>query len=286
MKRRNYYILIISLFTSFFAFGQGSVEVIKFADEQFEKGNYLIAVREYNRALFFGTELSGEVSLKIGHCYTEMGNYSLGASFYNQAYKYSSTDSLKNEAVLGKTLCHLLRSENMLAFEELLYANENRTKEQSVQYYYLKGIAGYGLEYDSLAYEAFQKVLVLSEAPDSVVYMLSGEFKRVFKYNKRYNPTRAYIMSAIIPGSGQLSVGAFKEGINSMVLVAGLSIVAIQIIKGFSFLDAVITLLPWVQRYYMGGMDKAKTLAIVTKEKKRYQSYEKIIDLTTPEVYR
>jgi hypothetical protein len=33
-------------------------EVVAFADTEFEKGNYEIAAREYNRALFFGSEMS------------------------------------------------------------------------------------------------------------------------------------------------------------------------------------------------------------------------------------
>ncbi|HPB06482.1 MAG TPA: hypothetical protein PKX60_09610, partial [Prolixibacteraceae bacterium] len=93
------------------------------------------------------------------------------------------------------------------------------------------------------------------------------------------------IMSALLPGSGQFSVGAVKEGFNSMLLITGLTIAAIQIVKHYTFLDAVLTLLPWIQRYYIGGMDKAKALAFNKIDKKRYESYLKIIEIATPPSY-
>jgi tetratricopeptide (TPR) repeat protein len=286
MKLRKYYILIISLLAALITNAQSVSDVVNFANAQFREGNYQIAAREYNRAFFFGYEHVDVVSLQIGHCYSELEDYTLAASFYDRAYKYSSSDSIKNESVLGKAYCLLLQNKNLQAIEELFNLSEGPIAPQLAQMHYLKGIAYYNLKDDSLAYKEFYAVLDVSGETDSLQTALTSEFKKVNRYQRRYNPMLSYIMSAFIPGSGQISVGAYKEGINSMVLVAGLAIIAIQIIKSFSFLDAAITLLPWVQRYYMGGMDKAKILAISKIEEKRYLSYQKIINLTTPPAYR
>jgi len=286
MKRKRYFILIINLLIVTFSFAQTVEEVVRFADEQFVKGNYQVAAQEYNRALFFGYDKVDELSIQIGHCYCELENYDLATPFYDRSFKYSKSDSLKNEAVLGKTFCLLMQNKNFLALNELLYMNDHSTMQQQTGMHYLKGIAYYGLKEDSLAYEEFYTVLNLSEINDSVKTLLTSEFNKVYRYHKKYNPTRAYIMSGIIPGSGQLSVGAFKDGINSMVLIAGLYLIAVQIIKAYSLLDAALTLFPWIQRYYLGGMDKAKGLAVSKIEEKRYESYLKIVNLTTPENFR
>jgi len=286
MRPKKYYILIISLLAGLISNAQSVADVVSFADAQFSEGNYQIAAQEYNRAFYFGYEHVDVVSLQIGHCYSELENYTLAASFYDRAFKYSSSDSIKNESVLGKAFCLLLQNRNLPAIEELFNLSEEPILPQLAQMHYLKGIAYYNLKDDSLAYTEFYAVLDALGETDSLQSLLSFEFDKVHRYQRRYNPTLSYIMSAIIPGSGQIAVGEFKEGINSMVLVAGLAIIAIQIIKSFSYLDAAITLLPWVQRYYMGGMDKAKALAISKIEKKRYLSYQKIINLTTPPAYR
>ena len=224
--------------------------------------------------------------MQIGHCYSELSNYDLAASFFDRAYMYSKSDSLKNESVLGKTFCLLMQNKNFPALNELLYMSDYSNLKQQTGMHYLKGIAYYGLGDDTLAYEEFYTVLDLSGINDSVKTLLSSEFNKVYRYHKKYNPNRAYIMSGIIPGSGQLSVGAFKDGINSMVLIAGLYLIAVQIIKAYSLLDAALTLFPWIQRYYLGGMDKAKGLAVSKIEAKRYESYLRIINLTTPTNYR
>jgi len=286
MKLKRFFILIISLLIGFFAGAQSISEVVSFADVQFREGNYAIAAREYNRAFFFGYEHVDRVSLQIGHCYIEMEDYVMAASFYDRAFKYSTSDSIKNESVLGKAFCMLIQNKNIPALEELLYISDTPTLEQTAQMHYLKGVAYYNLEDDSLAFQEFFSVLDIANQSDSLKDELTSEFEKVYRYQKWYNPMRSYIMSGIIPGSGQMAVGAYKEGINSMVLITGLTFIAIKIMSSYSFLDAAITLLPWVQRYYMGGMDKAKALAFTKIGDKRYESYQKIIDLTTPQSLR
>lgn len=286
MKLSRFYILIISCLFSLTVRAQSVSEIVSFANTQFESENFAIAVKEYNRALFFGAEKVDEVSMQIAHCYTELANYQLAEDFYDQAYRHSQSDSLKNEAILGKSYCLLLENKNLAALSELIYFNNETNLDQQIQSHFLNGIAYYALKNDSLALEEFSTVLELSETTDSVKAVLNNEFEKVFRYQKRYNPMRTYIMSGIVPGSGQLSVGAVKEGINSMVLIAGLYIVAAQIIINYSLVDAALSLFPWIQRYYMGGMDKAKGLAVSKIESKRYESYEKIIDITSPSSYK
>lgn len=282
MKQSRYYILIISLLVGFSLTAQTVQEVVSFANNQFEQGNFAMASKEYNRAFFFGYEKKDVLSHQIAQCYAQLGQLDLAADFYDKAYRFSTNDSLKNEAILGKSFCLLLQEDYVLTLSELFNLSENANLHQQTYFHFLKGIAYYGIQDDSASYFEFSQVHKLNGINDSISLALLSEFDQVYKYNKRYNPKRAYVMSGIIPGSGQLSNGAIKDGINSMLLIGGLYILAINVANLYSFWDAAIAFFPWIQRYYLGGMDHSKALAKSKIESKRYESYLRIMELTTP----
>lgn len=108
MKLKIYCFLIISLFLQTVVYGQNVEDVMTFANEQFEEGNFPIASKEYNRALFFGYPDKAFVAKRIADCYTHLEQYELASDFYDRAYRFSTSDSMKNEAILGKTFCLLM----------------------------------------------------------------------------------------------------------------------------------------------------------------------------------
>lgn len=286
MKQSISFFLIINLVTLLNTTAQTVQEVVEFADSKFEQGAYVIASKEYNRALFFGYDDKELLSLKIAACYMEMGQVELAGTFYDRAYRFATTDSIRNIAILGKAYGLLISEEFVLSIAELINMNEHASLEQQMHFHFLKGIAHYGLKQDSASYHEFQQLMVLSDQNDSISELLNDEFNHVFRYNKRYNPKRAYIMSGLFPGSGQISVGAYQEGINSMVLIGGLYLISLRVAFLYSFWDAAIALFPWVQRYYMGGMDSSRELAHQKIDAKRYESYLKILELTTPNEFK
>lgn len=286
MIRNNYFFLIISLTIGFTTSAQSVTEVVEFANRQFEAGNYTIASKEYNRAFFFGYEYKDILSLQIAKCYTQLGENELSKKFYDKAYLLSHTDSLKNEAILGKSFSLLIDEQFVLVISELFNLSDNATTNQQIRYHFIKGIAHFGINDDSTSLKEFQKIIPLSGLNDSCATALQNEYNKLFRYQKKYNPTRAYIMSAIIPGSGQFSVGAVKEGINSMILIGALYLISFKVVALYSVLDAMIALFPWIQRYYIGGMDNAKAIANAKIKAKRYESYNNIIELTIPKNYQ
>jgi tetratricopeptide (TPR) repeat protein len=282
MKQSKYYFLIISLLVGLNLSAQTVKEVVKFANEQFEEGNYSIASKEYNRAFFFGYDQKDILSLQIAQCYSQLNEYDLASDFFDKAYRITSNDSIKDEAILGKSFCLLLQKKYVLSISELYNLTDHASDKQKLHYHFLKGIAHYGIQDDSASFYEFNEVLKLSELNDSNSFALQSEFENVHRYQKRYNPNRAYIMSGIFPGSGQFSSGAFKDGINSMLLIGGLFMVSVRVTNLYSFWDAAIALFPWIQRYYLGGMDHSKALAVSKIESKRYESYLRIMKLTSP----
>jgi tetratricopeptide (TPR) repeat protein len=285
MKLKIYCFLIISLFLQTAVNGQNVEDVVTFANEQFEEGNYSIASKEYNRALFFGYPDNAFVAQRIAECYTYLEQYELAGDFYDRAYRFSKSDSMKNEAVLGKSFCHIIEKQFMLGLRELLNFNESSTPEQQASYYFLKGISYFGLKDDSASYNQFIKIANYTSRNTIDTLTIKKEFEKIYRYPKRYNPQRAYIMSGIIPGSGQFVSGEITAGLNSLLLISGLYILSARVIHLYSFWDAAIALFPWIQRYYLGGMDHSKELAKSKIRSKRYSSYLKVLEASTPQQY-
>lgn len=103
-------------------------------------------------------------------------------------------------------------------------------------------------------------------------------FKKVYKA-ERINPAFSKIANMIIPGSGQIYSGDFKNGLNLTLLLSLLGLLAVNTGVNYSFMDAVITIMPWYQRYYMGGYTKAEQIGIKRKDQKQEQLKSELLTL-------
>ncbi|MDA3816321.1 MAG: hypothetical protein PF486_03020 [Prolixibacteraceae bacterium] len=286
MKLKIYCFLIISLLTNTLINGQNVEDVVTFANKQFNEGNFSIASKEYNRALFFGYPDRDFVAQRIADCYTYLEQYELAGDFYDRAYRFSVSDSMKNEAILGKTFSLLMEEKFILGLRELLNYKENPNTSQQASFHFLKGISYFGLKNDSASYHEFMKIAKFTPQQSIDTLIVKSEFKKISRYDKRYNPQRAYVMSGLIPGSGQFASGEITAGLNSMLLIGGLYLISLRFMHIYSFWDAVLAVFPWIQRYYLGGMEHSKQLATSKIQHKRYQSYIKVIENSAPKRYR
>ncbi len=91
----------------------------------------------------------------------------------------------------------------------------------------------------------------------------SSYIQNVFASPKRFyrpNSTVALILSAVLPGSGQLYAKEYREAGNSFLINSVFIFYYIRIFNLYGPLDAFIAVLPWFQRYYVGGYGKASLL--------------------------
>ncbi len=285
MKPKKLCFLIISLLLFIFVNGQTVEEVVEFANNQFAQGHFDIAAKEYNRALFFGYQPMHYPALRIAQCYFEQGNFGLSAEFYDKAYSYSQSSPIQNEALLGKAFCLIMKEEMMLALAELVNFNPTSDSIQNCEYHFLNGIALYHLGNDTLAHEQIQSAIKWKNSVLGNEEELNEIFEEVYRLDRRYSPNRSYYLS-LIPGLGQVTIGEWTEGIKSLVLIGTLFIITNRIAIAFSLADAIVTIIPWLQRYYMGGMEKAKGLAESKIERKRYEAYSRLLELSTPERFK
>jgi hypothetical protein len=267
---------IISLIIVSPSYCQNTDQIISFSDQQFERKNYELAANEYNRALFFGSTNADAICLKVASCYINLNKPALSALFFDRAYFSATSDSIRTEAILGKSFSLILVKQYMLALSELMNLDSSRISEQNIRLNFLKGIAHFGLNDDKPAEIAFKKS-ILEASGKNYMNDIEKEFKLITKTEKRYNPHTAWILSLIVPGTGQAYASEYKEAANSAVLLGGLIYLATTFAVKYTALEAIVIILPWFQRYYLGGANKAERLTLEKQERKRNDSYQRIL---------
>jgi tetratricopeptide (TPR) repeat protein len=261
---------------------QSLSEIVDFADQQYKSENFEIAASEYNRAIFFGNSNQDRLFLKIANCYFNLKDFEQSIVFYDKAYFVTQSDSIKNEAILGKSFSLIAENEWMLSLSELMNIDITKYHHQKVKMNFLQGIAYFGLHEDKLA-EASFKNCIEDLSPNTETALIEKEFALIMKNEKRFNPKTAWLLSLIVPGSGQLYSKEYKEAANSAILLGGLFYLTVSFATRFSYLEAIVVMLPWFQRYYTGGANKAEKLAKDQQLVMRNNSYLSILDLLKTE---
>ncbi len=256
---------------------QSLKEIVDFADQQYDTENFKSAINEYNRALFFGSQNQDRLYLNIAYSYFNLKDFDRSIVFFDKTFFNTQSDSIKNEAVLGKSFSLILENQYLLALSELMNIDTTRFKSQNSKTYFLQGIAYFGLHEDKLAEKSF--ILSLAGIPkNSNENFIKDKFALLKKNERRFNPRIAWFMSLILPGSGQFYAKEYKETLNSSLLLGGLFYLAVSYATNISVLEALFVMLPWVQRYYLGGATKAEKMTLDRQLENRNNLYISMVD--------
>jgi len=270
------FLAIVNLIFSQPTFAQNLDDIVRFSDQQFNKGNFELAANEYNRALFFGHRDADQLCLKIANCYLSQNKLEQSAVFFDRSYFSTNSDSIKTEAILGKSFSLILDKKYILALSELINIDSTKYSDQNTKLNFLKGIAYFGSNQDDLAEIAFKKC-ISGVSGKTGSNDIEKDFIQLKKIEKRYNPQTAWILSLIVPGAGQLYSGELKEAANSSALLGGLIYLTISFAAKYSFWEAIVIVFPWFQRYYIGGANKAENMALEKQKIKRNNTYQSIL---------
>lgn len=251
---KDFYLSISLLFFSLTTHAQ-ALPSAELALKAFDEGLYELALYELNRLVFLQEpEVDPILFAQIGRCYMEEGSYELAANFFDRYYFSSVTDQDRVQAVLLKTKSLVAQKQLALALTELYTLQTNQlTAAQFQQYHLYKGVCLFELEDFKAAEEAF----LLCTTDTLTIRAFFAHTKSFY----RPNSSVAMVMSAVIPGLGQLYAKEYQESINSLLINAVFITYTIRISRNLSTLDAFISVLPWFQRYYAGGYNKASDLA-------------------------
>lgn len=245
----------------------------------FRQGDFQQAIAYYSRVLFFDhkqtyTQLIFE---DLGSSHFELSEYNSSAFFYDLAYNTKEEDAIasKNQLLLKRALCYIYLEEYNSALLDLYLVDEPEPTIMR-QAALLEGMCLYRLEKFEAAKQAFLNTLVSSG--DSVI--VTQNFEELGRINRK-SPKKAKIFSMILPGSGLMYVGDWKNGVSSLVLVGGLATLMVVSTANTGFMNAFLNVFPWYQRYYMGGFQLTENVAEDKLNARRIRHLQKTIEEIT-----
>ncbi len=253
--------------------GQTISQAYVFGNQEFEAGRFVSAIEVYQRVLFFDSTqtYSPSIYARIAHSlYTEK-RYAEAANYYDLAYFSTDVDSLKTAYSLQKIASLLFLKQYSFAEVELLDMDTPlQIPSQEKERLFYEGLTAYAQGQFSTAEVAFKGLV----SDTTTVHQLFRKNDRISKIN----PKKAKVLSMILPGLGQLYVGDVKNGLNSMLLTGGLFYLGLRSALNTTFIEGTLSFLPWVQRYYQGGFQKAERIAQEKIQEKRYELLGEILE--------
>jgi tetratricopeptide (TPR) repeat protein len=254
-------------------------ETINFADSQLKSGNLSSALKTYQRAIFFSEGRNNlYLFTQVAEISYSKNDFETAQKYYGLAFAQSGNDSLKTELLFKKAYCQILNKNYHFAIIDLFSVSDTSIKVQNRLNFYL-GTCYFGLQDFKAAQISFLKCIDESN---------TKELADLFSDKKLYSPSpkTARILSMILPGAGQFYSGDVKSGFNSLLLTSGLVALGINIALRYQPIDAIVAILPWYQRYFTGGYDRAEEIAIKKRATKRNEIYLQILELVGDNINR
>ena len=268
---KNWIIYLISFLSSVSLTSQNQNESFQIALNNFESENYDLCIPYFKRVAFFESDNIANLNY-LADSYYKIKSYDNALVHYSLIYNLSASDSLKNEVCFEMAKCYISQEKYEYAKIEILNIKELNNYFKSRKNYYLFLIYLYEGEFES----SKNYFLNISELSDSNIIQVESSFSKLEKKIRRTNPKIASALSMVLPGSGQAYSGNFNSGLNSLLLTTtALSIFTIISFR-YSPLEAILSVFPYYQRYYIGGVINAINF---TEEKNRLRCHKTIIKL-------
>lgn len=271
--RRGFIIYIISLFVLKVS-AQDIETTIALADAQFEKENFKNALSLYIRAMYFSEDsISYRIAENVFHCYKDLNQLDKADYYIKLAIENEKNTQLKENLIFERVHYLVLDQKYHYALTQLYNLKSSEYLSDTSRYYFYHGVISYQLKNYEVSEKSF--LLALGERNET-----QNQIQKLFKENSKVqniNPKHAEIFSYIIPGSGQAFYGDFKDGLNSFILTSSLLALYFYTYSNYSFVDAFLSVFPWYQRYYFGGIQNAKENVEKRKNEKHLEVYNKIL---------
>ena len=251
---------------------QNYEKTLQFAENQLAEQNYDVALKTFKRLIFFNKDENNYLlHKKVAEIALLRKKYEIAQLYFGLAYNIADDEKIKTELLFDKAYSQILNKKYKFAIIDLLSIDAHDEQTYKKTNFYL-GTCYFGLSEFEKAKKYF--ALCLNDKDGTQLNILFSDKKLNYP-----SPRKAEILSMVFPGLGQFYAGNVKQGINSMILTAGLFAVGVYSSFAIDPLYGIVTVLPWFQRYYQGGYTNAGKFAKAKRDKNRSRIYNKIIDL-------
>ncbi len=270
--------LIISLFLSSAAQSQSIDGTLEFANSQYSKGNYEQAISAYRRVLFFDStgQFSDRSYYRLAQCYLAASSLKKSVYYYDLAYAATNSDSIKQSVVFDKAHLYILAGQPNYALMELASLGNVLPPSYEQQRSFYSGLIYFMNEKFDKSYKSFSNALDSNSFHKHIV--LDSLFQELEDVN-RLNPKLARYLSLGLPGLGQLYAGYPVEAANSFLISAAFWGLYFYTLQQYTLLDALLSVYPWFQRYYIGGHFRAGDLTEKKKLNRRNLILIEIVEI-------
>lgn len=277
------FFLLINCFLPQLLRGQTVQETYAKAEVFYAQGQYAEALKLYQRTLFFTDEtdtLKPRLYAATAKVFLEQRQYEKAADYYSNAIYLIDNDSIIQLWRLEKIKAHLLDHNFTNAADELKKVDTIHFSSLTKSVYFYTGVYHFGVEnYDS-AHKYFCKVIGNDLEKQKQLDKLFRKNLRI----KNMNPHVAGIMSAVIPGSGQVYAGNFDRGMYSFLLTSSFAILGYNTYAAYGLLEALVSVSPWYLRYYTSGIKNAAEMAKQRQAQKRQKVFNQMLILLPADV--
>ena len=242
-------VLTLSFFCNFASIAE--VNLIALGDHFSKLGNYDAAIIEYKRFLFFHPDdaLAASAYQKIGLAYRTQGLWQEAISTMRNAVLHALNKEEKSEYQLELAVT-LIASQNYdLARFELIRVTMRTTSGPLYQRALFLQAVVYVYQF---RWEEAREVL-RHYTTDAMLDKLLDKAVNL----PQKSPKVAKVLSAILPGAGQVYVGNWRDGLNALVLNGVFGFVAVDSVLDRHYVDAVTWTYFIFQRYYLGNLYQA-----------------------------
>ena len=215
------------------------------------QGNYDAAITEYKRFLFFHPDDAdvGEVYYNIGLAYRAQGLWTEAITALRAATHLTIDAEAKSEYQLELAVTLIAAQDYDLAHLELIKVT---MRTPSAQLYrrarFLQAVA-YVYQFQ---WEAAQEPLRNYTTDEKLDALLDAAADMPLK-----SARRARVLSAVFPGTGQVYVGDWRNGLNAMLLNGALGFLTVDAVLDGYYVDAALCGVFIFWRYYRGNTFRA-----------------------------
>ncbi len=234
--------------------------------------NYDAAITEYKRFLFFNPEdnRAAETYHKIGLAFREQGLFQDATVAMRNAMLHATTLKEKSEYQLDLAVILIAAKHYDLARLELIKVMlRNADNTQTKRSLFLQAVSNIYQFRWMKARETLQYY-----TNDEELNRLLEEAENLPQKSIRF----AKVLSAVIPGAGQMYAGKWSSGINALLLNGVLGYVTVDTVLEGNYIDAALWTYFIFQRYYRGNLYRGGSAVEEFNEDASHQVALKILN--------
>lgn len=243
---------------------QRSLRYLDLAEAHVRNGNLDAAITEYYRHIYLHPNDAQlrSVYLRLGTAYRDAGKPLECLRALSQALERSTTSDERAQTRLEIATANLIFDQPLQAQLVLLRVLAAPPADSTLirRTHLLLGVTNVmAQQWNEASNNLMRWANSRPNAPD--VRATISELLADTSDIPHRSPTLAKVMSAIIPGSGQIYCGEFWDGLNALALNGALIWSGYAQIAEQRYIAAALIGVPLVGRYYLGNLDHAERYA-------------------------